>query len=80
MPNDGMALEEFNGVLNGDGGSRSGARFNGRGGTEAEPAAFDEPDDGVRMTRENGRAALAESHRVAEEKDFSGGSRFLELR
>jgi len=41
-----MALEKFDGVLDGDGGAGSGG-FDGRGGLKAEPAAFNKADDSV---------------------------------
>lgn len=76
-------FEEGDRIADGDGGTgsfgamRGGARQ--RDGIRSEPAAFDEAEDGARVLREYGGAALAEVYRVAEEEDFGGGGGFFEL-
>jgi len=52
----------------------------GEGGDRgAEPAAFDETEDGVGVEREDRGTALPESNRVAEEEDVGGRGGLIEL-
>ena len=83
MPGDVFFVEKGNGVADGDGGAGSAGGFAIRmsDGNEivAEPAAFDEANDGVRIAREHRRAALPESDRMAEKKNVCGRGGFIQL-
>src|SRR6266852_1733538 len=83
VPGDRLALQECDRVADGDGGARSGDGSGGGFGkgysAGAQPAAFDETYDRARVDGEDGGAALAKIHRMAEEENFGGWGGFFKL-
>lgn len=83
MPGDGLALQESDRVPDGDGrAGNSGGLSGGLGDRKtagSQPAALNKTDYGLSVEGQNGGTTLAESYRMAEEKDVRSRGGFFQL-